>query len=336
MKYLKIFLLIFVSLVVYTFVFNVKYSCPIFKNKLACYNNNLELRLNWLGVDSSKNYLKKLYDDGFLSQGQCHTLGHLLGQSAAYSGVGMIEAMEEKSSFCGWAFFHGVMEGLFGEGAGHGSISVQEAHKICNETKFNNGIEQFNCFHALGHGFYSLDYNLINSLARCDLAENNKRGFCHDGVFMAMTFPKEGPREKEENIEPFSVCGESSDDIRKLYCYWRLIPIKVFTKELELPDKEYIKDISDKISESFKSTFWNGFGRELDSRFNSNKEIIYFACEWGKEFKRNCILGAAMHMIFYDRGDTVRAEEFCRDISDKIDYSSCVDYITTKIYPGLR
>ena len=48
----------------------------------------------------------------------------------------MIEAMEEKGSFCGWAFFHGVMEGLFGEGAGHSKISVEEVHKICRETNF--------------------------------------------------------------------------------------------------------------------------------------------------------------------------------------------------------
>src|SRR3989344_3149558 len=331
----KIILIISTLLVLYFFVFDVRYSCTLFENKLGCYDGNLEMRLDWFGVDNSRDYLKKLYDEGFLNQGQCHTLGHKVGQNAAVSGTGMIEAMEEKGSFCGWAFFHGVMEGLFGEGAGHSKISVEEVHKICRETNFENIIEKFNCFHALGHGFYALDYNIDNSFVRCELAEDDsKKGFCYDGVFMAMTFPKEGPQSKIKEIEPLALC-EDMDGNRKSYCYWRLVPIKIFIKELELPSSEYILEISEKVPDNYKSIFWNGFGRELDSRFASDSKTINSACNWGGgEYKLSCVIGAAMHMIYYDKGKIERGKELCRSVPDRENSEACIDSIETKIYPG--
>ncbi len=339
MRIFKIILIIFIVSVIYFFVFDVSYTCTLFKNKLGCYDGNLEMRLDWLGVDNSRSHLKKLYDDGFLTQGQCHTLGHKIGQNAARSGLGMTEAMEENGSFCGWAFFHGVMEGLFGEDAGHGRISVEEAHKICEEAEYKNDVERFNCFHALGHGFYALDRDLENSLDHCDIAsEDYKKGFCYDGVFMAMTFPKEGPRRMElrsdlNNGGQTSICNELAG-LRQLYCYWRLVPITVFIEELELPPLEHILGILEKIPDNYKSTFWNGFGRELDSRFASDSRVIENGCQWGFGQNLSCIKGAAMHMIFYDRDNRDRAVELCRDVLRGEDQAQCVDDVK-KSYPGI-
>lgn len=326
----KIFLLIFSLTVVYLFIFGAQHVCPFFKNKLGCYDGNLSVRFKVLGLDNSRNYLKGLYDHGNLSQGQCHTLGHKLGQMAANSGTGMMEAMEDNSSFCGWAFFHGVMEGLFGTGAGHGKISVAEATKVCEEAEYKNNIEIFNCFHALGHGFYSLDYDMNNSFSRCDVTgEEDRRGFCYDGIFMAATFPREGPQANETKVAPLFLCGQLSGS-RKEYCYWRLLPIKVFKKELELPAFEEVVRISHEIPAEYRSIFWNGFGRELDSRFQSDKEIIKSSCHWGGEYSLSCAEGAGMHMIFYDKGSTVRAESLCGALDSS---SKCIDVIRAKPYP---
>lgn len=341
-KFLKIFLTVLALAVVYFFVFDVRYTCTLFSNKLGCYGGNLEKRLDWFGVDDSRGYLKKLFDEGFLNQGQCHTLGHKIGQRAAESGVGMIEAMEDNSSFCGWAFFHGVMEGLFGTGAGHGKISVDEAHRICAELDYPDPIQVFNCSHALGHGFYALDYDLKNSLDRCDLAQDgSRRGFCYDGIFMAMTFPREDSRTNLMRSDLISggltsICEELADG-RRLYCYWRLVPIKVFAEELELPPVGSVLETLETIPDDYKSIFWNGFGRELDSRFASSYEVIDQACGWGGDkYKLTCVTGAAMHMIFYDQGETKRAEDLCRSTLSGDDLVKCVGIIKLKAYPNLR
>lgn len=291
--------------------------CPLFDNKLGCYEGHLQLRFQLLGLDNSRNYLAKLHDDGFLTQGQCHTLGHLLGQNAARAGMGMTEAMEEKGSFCGWAFFHGVMEGLFGDGAGHGRISVQEAWKICEEAPYKNNIESFNCFHALGHGFYSLESNPEKAFSDCDLGKDEaKKGFCYDGVFMAMTFPKEGPQAKLPKInggEALNFCNNLSSD-KQSYCFWRFLPITIFESASGMPQGQLLSEIDEKITPDFKSIFWNGIGRELDSRTASDITTILTICDESNN-QDDCIQGAGMHMIFYDKGDTSRSERICSDCS---------------------
>src|SRR3989344_1138170 len=130
----------------YIIVFRVDFVCENLANKPGCYGGNLDFRLRYLGIDNSRDYLKHLHKKGNLDQGECHTLAHGIGRQSAKAGFSMIEAMEDNSAFCGWGFFHGVMEGLFGNGAGHGKIS-QDAYELCNSIPSSDRIGQFNCFH---------------------------------------------------------------------------------------------------------------------------------------------------------------------------------------------
>ncbi len=320
----------------YLLIFHIEFLCSRLPNKLGCFEGNLKFRTDFISLDNGKKYLAGLNDDKYLTFGECHTLAHQLGHWAVDKGIGMVEAMEQGSAFCGWGFFHGVLEGLFGEGGGHGKISVEDAFKTCDKINKDDRLRVFNCFHALGHGFFAVDENLKNSLNRCDIsAAALTQGFCYDGVFMAQTFSEaeEAPDKLKKTENLLSVCGNLAGKSR-LYCYWRYVPIDVFTDEMVLPSEDIINSVSIKIPNEMRPIFWNGFGRELESRFAGDENIITKTCNWAGDYRIDCVEGAAMHMLFFDLGGTSRPDKLCRRaLSDKY-VDTCVSDINASLYPG--
>lgn len=313
----KLLLACFLPVISYLFLFHIEFFCQFQKNKLGCFDNNIRLRFSFFGLDNSIDFLEKLVKKNYITEGECHTLGHYLGRASAKANVSIIEAMEGKKSFCGWAYFHGLMEGLFNKNADHGSLS-QEAYKTCQTIPQGKTIDVFNCFHSLGHGLYSVDYDLLNSLKRCDpISELQNKGFCHDGVFMANTFIGWGVENKYlKSDDPIFPCQTISDEY-KVYCYWRNISINVFNTNSKIPE----------VDDKFKNILWNGLGREYDGRIDSNyEEIIKFCSSSTPENNLECLLGAGRHMIFYDKGGTTRAEKLCEMSQQK---ESCLSRMNT-------
>lgn len=310
----------------YLLTFHAEIICPIFSNKLGCYEGNIDLRYYLFGLDNSIGYLNYLFDREYIDQSECHTLGHVLGRSQAKKETGITEAMEGDKSFCGWAYFHGLMEGLFGNNANHGSLSknAQDTCRAIPEEKF---IDTFNCFHALGHGLYSVDYDLLNSLERCKtINPESAKEFCYDGVFMANTFPGWGKDNKYiKSDQPIFPC-DILDSEFKTYCYWRNVTINIFQNNLPIPE----------VPIEFSKVFWNGFGRETDSRMASDILKILEACSRAGEYEKDCISGAAKHMIFYDRGSISRAEAFCKSADNSDIVRECLAPLDDQDYPGIR
>lgn len=287
-------------------------------------------------MDKAKAHLVGLHDKGRLSQGQCHSLGHELGRAAARTDKTVIEsAMKDGNSFCGWGYYHGVMEGLFGDKANHGTLA-EDAVRICRNIS-GNFIDIFNCFHALGHGFYFADKDINDAFGECLNAGNNniEDEYCVDGVFMANSFFDEPENKYFKKDDPVFPC-DIVDEIYKPYCYWRSLPLNIFGQSEVLPDYGYISSIGDKVLEEFRLVFWNGVGREWDSRTGSDMAKIYELCGRASgAYAFSCLLGAGRHMVFYDKGKTERAEELCSYLMNNEDEIDCVHLIRAQKYPGI-
>ncbi|MDP3696695.1 MAG: hypothetical protein Q8R55_01530 [Candidatus Taylorbacteria bacterium] len=353
---------LFLLLSAYLIIFRVELFCFFFDNKLGCYGSNLELRRGLFGIEKTKAKLIELYDKGRLSQGQCHSLSHEVGRAAARADKTIIEsAMKDENSFCGWGYYHGVMEGLFGDRANHGTLA-EDAVRICRNIS-GNFIDVFNCFHALGHGFYFADKDLIKAFEGCLNAGDNdvEDGYCVDGVFMANSFFAEPENKYFKKDDPIFPC-DIVDDVHKPYCYWRSLPLNIFGQSEDLPDYDYISSIGNKVPEEFRLVFWNGIGRELDSRTASDMSKISELCgRTGGTYGFSCLIGAGRHMIFYDKGKTERAEELCSylipyevasprssglaplararlrtGLNDEAIKADCVNLMRVQSYPGIN
>lgn len=303
----KLIIVLTLSLLSYLLMFQIEYFCNFVDNKLGCYEANVKFRFSVLGLDNSIGFIEKLFAEDYINQGQCHTLGHSLGRISANTNSSITDAMEGQKSFCGWAYFHGLMEGLFNKNSNHGSLT-ENAYQTCQAIPKDKSIDIFNCFHALGHGLYSVDYDLINALRRCDdISGSSNKGFCYDGVFMANTFSGWGVNNKylrsDNPIFPCDMVGEEY----KEYCYWRNVPINIFTNNTDVPE----------IAKKYEKILWNGLGRELDSRTNTDYEKIIEFCLTAGDNQGECLAGAARHMIFYDKGSTSRANNLCKMTSEK-------------------
>lgn len=327
---------LFLLLAAYLIIFRVELFCSFFDNKLGCYSSNLELWRGLFGMDRAKARLVGLHDKGRLSQGQCHSLGHELGRAAVRADKTVVEsAMKDENSFCGWAYYHGVMEGLFGDKANHG-ILAEDAVQICREIS-GNFIDVFNCFHGLGHGFYFADKNLNDTFGECLNAGNNdlEDGYCVDGAFMANSFFAEPENKYFKKDDPIFPC-DSVDDIYKPYCYWRSLPLNIFGQSEVLTEYEYISLIGDRVPEEFRLVFWNGVGREWDSRTGSDMVKISELCgRAGGAYAFSCLLGAGRHMVFYDKGKTERAEVLCSYLNNDEDESDCTRLVRVQKYPDI-
>lgn len=121
-----------------------------------------------------------LVDSGGGSVVDCHQEAHNTGR-LAYKLYGA-EVFSEGDSSCHSGFYHGAMEEFLKE-EGTNDLA-RKIDEICSQ--FKTAYSNFECLHGVGHGVMAyLDYDMLASLATCELLENDyNRGSCYGGVFM--------------------------------------------------------------------------------------------------------------------------------------------------------
>lgn len=126
--------------------------CQGAKAKLLCFEDLIDLSLKNQGLKEAFETLADLFqkDPSFASS--CHDFVHKLGEKAyiLFSEKKDFN-LSEKSSYCGYGFYHGFMETLLTK-----TGDMNEARRFCEyadkELKKTTSDAGGACFHGIGHG----------------------------------------------------------------------------------------------------------------------------------------------------------------------------------------
>lgn len=200
--------------------------------KQQCFDEFILAEAKSNGISAGLDALGAVYarDKKFASY--CHGNTHELG-IMAYDLFTRNEdiSLSDKSSYCGFGFFHGFLEGLFAN-----TGDLDEARRFCEyiDTNLKDSLlgVSFACYHGIGHGVvdgsdperWGNDERFIEKgLALCDtlgeIEEHKER--CASGVFNALAIAYLDPKYKltVDPQDPFLICRKQGLRYAREACY---------------------------------------------------------------------------------------------------------------------
>lgn len=184
-------------------------------------------------MDKALSVFGDLYEKDTQFAQSCHDISHLIGKRAYYifSKTNKL-IFSDKTSFCGYGFYHGFMDELLVKGGG-----PEKARSFCEKAKNNQEqILVYACYHGVGHGVLALNVeknygnrvSLINSsLSLCQqiAKTSHELQMCATGVFMEFA---SYVKDKEyafstKNDDPLVYCNEQ-EELFKAPCYYQSYP----------------------------------------------------------------------------------------------------------------
>ncbi len=209
------------------------YNCRGLKDNLGiqCWDDNFRSVLKNKGLSAAYDLLADLYKNNPDFASQCHVITHTIGEAAYQEFKYKKEfAVSDKTSYCGFGFFHGFMEALFADGNG-----PDMAREVCNymdkQLKEQLGRAGLACFHGIGHG--AADGSALNAwgneqvfvqpaLDLCDkIAQtDNEKYRCASGAFNSLSIAYVGGQYgmKLNKEDPLWICRKQKKEYQK-GCY---------------------------------------------------------------------------------------------------------------------
>lgn len=127
-------------------------DCIRSSNKIKCWDSQLDYELNRGGLEAAFNRLAFLYETQPAFAKECHSFAHELGRRA-YDKYDKQEdiTLTSKTNYCGYGFYHGFMEDLFGK-----TNDPAKAREFCayadNQLRGKVSDAGGACYHGIGHG----------------------------------------------------------------------------------------------------------------------------------------------------------------------------------------
>lgn len=295
-----------------------------------CFKKDVVSVLKDGGLEGSLDRMAALYDSDPAFKNSCHDVAHILGKEAYHIfGRGGKIVFSNKTSYCGYGFYHGFMEEMFSV-----SGSVEEAREFCllagrdsNEGSVN---AEGACYHGIGHGVTDGsdprswgDPVALTSPAidLCDKIDPTEPHFyrCVSGVFnsLAMMYITNSHNLSLKGENPFVICGDRSDFRIKNPCYQEMntLAMRVADKELSKGVRlvEAIRDEPVYAALAMKSLsgfFPSSFKAPFDDEFDSSIEACHGARE---DLVIPCIQGIPSGLMEFGvpGSEYVPALEFC-------------------------
>ncbi len=210
--------------------------------KLLCYTNAIDETLRARGLPAAFDLLATIYTADPSFAGTCHASTHTLGQAAydEFHATGHVE-LTDKTSFCGYGFYHGFMEELLSQ-----TNNLEEARAFCRfaATQVPNppGYAEGACYHGIGHGVVDgTDPSLWGDaqklaapgLLLCSQVASSSvewRRRCDSGVFNSVALLYRDPKyHLDAEGNPFLLCQVGAfDSIEKDACFDQMNTLAVF------------------------------------------------------------------------------------------------------------
>ena len=309
-------------------------------SSLDCWDAYYQALLEQYGSHVALFELKGRYESGGPVKGDisngvnyprlfCHTLLHPIGEAAAKEYGSIASAYQNGDTFCRAGYYHGVLEGVFGEDDAEELLSKLDS--ICKEVegKERYSYVYFSCVHGIGHGLMAFFYHdLFESLEACGrLSMEWEQSSCYGGVFMenVISDSPDEPSKYLKRDDPLYPCNAVEDKYRH-QCY-----LMQTSHMLDLYDGgfDHVFDECSEIEEKYRITCYQSLGRDASGWSYGSPEDVLGYCAEARTQEQNiqCLIGAAVDFIqsvgaeaardLCKRGDTEEAQKLC---SEAVEY----------------
>ncbi len=229
----------------------------------------------------------------------CHTLLHPIGEAAGAHYGSVAEAYKHGDPFCRSGYYHGVLEGIFGEEGDDALLSNLDT--ICEGVpgRERYSYDYFACVHGVGHGLMSyFDHDLFESLKGCErLVGEWEQESCFGGVFMENIIadtPEERSRflKHDDLLYPCTVVAPHQQE----QCYQMQTSHAI--AELE-GDFARVFQLCASVEERNRIFCYQSIGRDASGwAYGSVEEVLSF-CSQGSSIaaRTECLVGAAADFI---------------------------------------
>ena len=208
------------------------------------------------GIDAAYELFTKTYEEDKLSR-SCHWTAHQIGEEAyELFREGKEFPITYATSYCGYGFYHGFMEGLLRE-----DPDTDYALSFCDRVESQLGkLGLWNCYHGIGHGFTedppdprvwgNFEEIIAPGIEMCEFLFGDTFGdlnLCLTGVF---TVPAGFAEHEEFGLsldpeDPFAFCKSQPYRYHKA-CYGEFAPklaVLIGSDLYKLP--KYTEEITD-------------------------------------------------------------------------------------------
>lgn len=331
-------------------------KCSGSSGKIICWEELLNETLAQKGLPQTFDLLADLYVKDPLFATECHSFVHKIGESA-YKKFQKGENFElnSKTSYCGYGFYHGFMEGLLlvtGDIKQAQDFCRYVGVKIAGETTDGEGA----CYHGIGHGAVDgglphlwgdpqkmIDDGLemCEKVAGEDRSQFGKLYRCVSGAYNSIEVLSAEPKYKLEMIkdDPFYLCPSQKLEYQNA-CYTNMIPalMRLTNNNFEKSQK-YIEKITNDQSfyhrKQVVSDLFHEFLRlNLDKKDYNKTEGINLCHSLADVYRIPCINGlSGGHMKYGDPSHAyVKGLAFCSSTELRPDETQvCYNHILSRL-----
>ena len=306
-------------------------DCTIQENQIRCWEKDVKAFLTARDIEGAFTYILGQENESSFLQ-NCHGLVHLIGESAydLFSN-GENFHISQKSTFCGYGFYHGFMETLLTT-----TGDLQEALDFCayvdNAFGEAKGDARNACYHGIGHGavdgsdprtwgdaYASVQsaLQLCEKVTTTDAEEIQCGGGVFDGLVTAYSEQSFGFSEIPEDF--YDLCTRIDNLNFKEGCYRQMNPLTSYLGEGDIQKTfDFVRNIKEP---EFKDTAIRSvIGTFARNDMDKNDyEMIIDACySLDDDLHKDCLEGFVSRLMEYGSPETgyLLGINFCS--SDKL------------------
>src|SRR3989344_4170724 len=294
-------------------------------NDFECYQEHYTTLIHKKGIAAAFEDIKTRYAVNAYVKSQCHPLAHVIGRVGADGFENVGDAYAQGDGFCWSGYYHGVLESFVGK-IGLSNLTSR-LNDVCLSVKEKKsyGFDYYNCVHGLGHGIMAItDDELCTSLEYCDSLQGGwEQESCGSGAYMENIIV-DGLNHFTKylrQVEPLYPCTESPEKYKHT-CY--LVQTSYVLK-VNGSDFKNLFAVCAGAEEAYRTTCWQGLGRDASGRSSSDIAQTKATCLLGntEEQRINCVIGAVKDFISYFHSDT-QAKALCSSFEDAETASTCL------------
>lgn len=347
-KYLVFALIIFV-----VYILTIDKSSFISKNpcqgegRLSCYEDVIDQTLKNQGLEEAFEAFANFFQNDPEFASSCHGFAHKLGEKAYQLFSEKKDfTLSEKSSYCGYGFYHGFMETLLFE-----TGDMDEARSFCEyadrQLRKTTSDALGACFHGIGHG--SVDGSdprtwgdpqamIATGLTMCEMVSNDenpplrygKLYRCVSGVFNGLEILSTLGKYKLSlnKSDPFWICKSQPDGYQEA-CFTQFV---VAVMNITGNDFAASAKIIDEVKQdSFAVPALQALVVEFVNQGKVNhQETLAFCRTLGNRFQIPCVSAFAEGFLKYGppEKEYIEAIKFCNSpLLEEEEKSSCFERV---------
>jgi hypothetical protein len=300
-------------------------NIPDSMKRTQCIDAFFSKTLEKEGVSGAFDLMDTLFQEEPNFSASCHDFAHRLGQKAYTVFAKNKEvALSEKSSYCGYGFYHGFMEALV-----YNTGDIQEASDFCDYAEKSLSEKSADsggaCYHGIGHGIvedtpdpdaWGDAQKIINpGLALCAKVSltKDKKFRCDTGVFNALEIlmTQNKYQLSLNTVNPYWICDVQKEE-HKEACYTQMVVAVLHVTHDDFAKSAAIIDTIQNDTYAISAMYTLAI-ELVHTKKNDYQGALNFCRSLSDRFQRTCITSYAEGFMKYGppQKEYVDAVQFC-------------------------